>query len=219
MIRGLSCSTFAAVTFTRVNPTPQGDLRLQVNFHGWFHAIFARETLEGLSDGPGWISRISGSIEKASKFKFDFALKKRIQTFTQIIWCVSKRFQKVSLKTVLIIVQNPAITINQNMLFFWYSCGVVGKKGATIRPLFLMINKIFCQLELRDLLSYRGQQKTLAYYHVKCHGRVIALFFFAYTWILNTRNLPRESLFTHTYAISRSKRVIYHEKSVPYNRT
>ena len=31
MIRGLSCSTFAAVTFTRVNLTPQGDLRLQVN--------------------------------------------------------------------------------------------------------------------------------------------------------------------------------------------
>ena len=66
-----------------------------------------------------------------------------------------------------------------------------------------MIKKLLCQLELRDCPSYREQQKTLANYHVKCHGRFLCSF--TYPWIFQTGNLPLESLVTHTNTISSVK--------------
>ena len=71
---------------------------------------------------------------------------KKIQTFAQIIWCVSKR--------------------DRNVLFFW----------CCWKERLLMTNQILCQMELRDWLSYRGQQKTLVSYHDKCHGRFLCSF-------------------------------------------
>ena len=62
-----------------------------------------------------------------------------------------------------------------------------------------MMNKILCQLEIRDWLSYRGQQKTLANYYVKCDGRFLFdVLYFKYSWIINTGNFPRESPVTNT---------------------
>ena len=54
-------------------------------------------------DGPGSISYVSESSEQASESKFDFTLQKKKQkqktnkqTFAQIVWCVTKRFQMLS---------------------------------------------------------------------------------------------------------------------------
>ena len=70
-----------------------------------------------------------------------------------------------------------------------------------------MITEILCQLELRDWLSYRGQQNTLAAcnYHVVM-GRI---------HVYVTREVYLGKSGRHTNTISRGKRVIYHGKSVP----
>ena len=84
---------------------------------------------------------------------------------------------------------------------------------ALIMP--LMINKILCQLELCDWLSYRGQQNTLSDYHIKVMGTFFVLFYVSIDIIFNTGNLPRKILVTHTNTISPGKMFIYHGNSVP----
>ena len=54
------------------------------------------------------------------------------------------------------IMRNSAITRDHKVLFFL----VFLERKALIWP--ILIKKILCQWELRDWLSYRGQQKTLA---------------------------------------------------------
>ena len=44
-------------------------------------------------------------------------------------------------------------------------------------------------------------------------------FFFTYSWIFNTGKLPRETSVTLLHTVSRGKRAVYHDKSVPCNRT
>ena len=67
----------------------------------------------------------------------------------------------------------------------------------------------WCQMKKPDWLFCLGYRKTLAIYHVKCH---VSFYFLTVT-------LSRESPVTRTTSISCSKRVIYHGKSVPCNRT
>ena len=75
-------------------------------------------------DGPSLISEVSESSERASESKFKFALQKKntnvcwhylvwlSEWFQMFLW---RQFWKVAYQ----IVQNPAITTNHNMLFFW----------------------------------------------------------------------------------------------------
>ena len=76
---------------------------------------------------------------------------KETETFAQIIWCVCERFQMFSEDNFAIlthrIMLNPAMTTDRNVLFF----GCFSERKELIRP--LMINKILCQLELRNWLS------------------------------------------------------------------
>ena len=70
---------------------------------------------------------------------------------------------------------------------------VLLERKALIKP--LMMNKIICQLEIRVWLSYRGQQKTLANYHIKCHGRFLFnVLFFKYPWIINMGKVKSHTL-------------------------
>ena len=142
-------------------------------------------------------------------------MQKEIHTCAQIIGCVSKGsandFKCFSEDNFELSAKPCHYKRSQRVILL-----VLLERKALIRP--LMIKKILCQLELRDWLSYRGQQKTPANYHVKCDGRFLCSFF-TYPWIFNTGNFPRESLVTHTNTISRGKRVIYQGKSVPCNRT
>ena len=78
-----------------------------------------------------------------------------------------------------------------------------------------MITEILCQLELRDWLSYRGQQNTLATcnYHVVMGVFFVCFFFRIHVYV--TREVYLGKSGRHTNTISRGKRVIYHGKSVP----
>ena len=64
------------------------------------------------------------------------------------------------------------------------------ERKALSRP--LMITEILCQLELRDWLSYRGQQNTLATCNYHVVMGVFFEFFFPYPCLCNTGSLPRE---------------------------
>ena len=144
-------------------------------------------------DGPGWISENSeSSAEQVSESKFEFPLYQKNTMFAQITWCVSERF--------LMFFWNPAITTDRKVLFFW----CFSERKALFRP--LMINKILCQLKLRNWLSYRRQQNTLANYHVKCHGRFLGSFLRIHGYL--TREIYVGIVFvTHTNTISYGKRV------------
>ena len=99
---------------------------------------------------------------------------KNKQTFAQIIWCVTKRFQMLSQDNFKIVTY-PIVPSGHHNRSQCVSLLVLLEGKALIRP--LMINKILCQLELLwSSISDLGQQKTVPNYHVKCHERFLYSF-------------------------------------------
>ena len=74
---------------------------------------------------------------------------------------------------------------------------VLLERKALIRP--LMIKKFFVNWSFVIGCLTVGSKKTLANYHVKCHGRFLCSF--TYPWIFHVGNLPLESPVTHTNTI------------------
>ena len=111
-------------------------------------------------DGPSLISEVSESSEWASESKFKFALQKKYKCLLTLSGVTKRMISNVSLKTILKgSLSNSAKTSHNNKLQHVILLVLLEIK-VLIRP--LMINKILCQLELCDWLSYRGQQNKLA---------------------------------------------------------
>ena len=86
----------------------------------------------------------------------------------------------------------------------WLLCGTNWLLTGTIWP----------RNEMTGYLSCLGYWKTLAIYHVKCHGRFLSSF-----WRNHGYFSWKIYLGTHTTPTSRGKRVIWDGESVPCNRT